>query len=328
MGREHELRAGHPLANHRAASGLSERPHPPNVGQRRSGQVEGVRRIEPYSPSDEVATRGHLVTRSQHSVAPTLEPAIACRQLEERAARGAEEEEEELIRRRVHDSLTKVSGERRRVGRPRLRDDDHQEESGDLSSSSEEEEEEVEEGWRSSDGASTSCSSTEFSDWTLSPGHHLEPPRWTTPCRGGQHHQQHRATHRHAAARPARPPLDSPPRGAPPSHGRPHGGRPSGGRPLDSRPSGGRPRGSPPPSVSRPGEGGRLHNGGVGRTRRHRRRRGGRVDNGGGGGGSKRKERRPRGESVVEVVEEWLPPPWVTSTMPSRSPFIPQMGDE
>lgn len=27
-------------------------------------------------------------------------------------------------------------------------------------------------------------------------------------------------------------------------------------------------------------------------------------------------------------AEEWLPPSWIMETIPRRSPFVPQMGDE
>ena len=28
------------------------------------------------------------------------------------------------------------------------------------------------------------------------------------------------------------------------------------------------------------------------------------------------------------TLEEWLPSPWITDTVPRRCPYIPQMGDE
>lgn len=34
----------------------------------------------------------------------------------------------------------------------------------------------------------------------------------------------------------------------------------------------------------------------------------------------------PTGDS--SMLEEWQPPKWITDTVPRRSPYVPQMGDE
>ncbi|XP_043913211.1 bromodomain and WD repeat-containing protein 3 [Protopterus annectens] len=42
------------------------------------------------------------------------------------------------------------------------------------------------------------------------------------------------------------------------------------------------------------------------------------------------KRKKPNGLlcSEGELCEEWLPPPWILETVPRRSPYVPQMGDE
>uniref|UniRef100_A0A803SN92 PH-interacting protein n=1 Tax=Anolis carolinensis TaxID=28377 RepID=A0A803SN92_ANOCA len=69
----------------------SEVHSPPNVGLRRSGQIEGVRQMHSNAPRSEIATERDLVAWSRRVVVPELTAGVASRQEEWRTAKGEEE---------------------------------------------------------------------------------------------------------------------------------------------------------------------------------------------------------------------------------------------
>ncbi|KAB1275166.1 PH-interacting protein [Camelus dromedarius] len=74
-----------------SASSTSEVHSPPNVGLRRSGQIEGVRQMHSNAPRSEIATERDLVAWSRRVVVPELSAGVASRQEEWRTAKGEEE---------------------------------------------------------------------------------------------------------------------------------------------------------------------------------------------------------------------------------------------
>uniref|UniRef100_A0A665VSN3 Pleckstrin homology domain interacting protein n=1 Tax=Echeneis naucrates TaxID=173247 RepID=A0A665VSN3_ECHNA len=62
-------------ANSRAISSPTEVHSPPNVGLRRSGQIEGVRQMHSNAPRSQMATEGDLVAWSRRVLVPELEDA-------------------------------------------------------------------------------------------------------------------------------------------------------------------------------------------------------------------------------------------------------------
>uniref|UniRef100_A0A673B5E2 PH-interacting protein n=1 Tax=Sphaeramia orbicularis TaxID=375764 RepID=A0A673B5E2_9TELE len=64
---------------------------PPNVGLRRSGQIEGVRQMHSNAPRSQMATEGDLVAWSRRVLVPELEDASVRRQVNWREAKGEEE---------------------------------------------------------------------------------------------------------------------------------------------------------------------------------------------------------------------------------------------
>ncbi|TKC44573.1 hypothetical protein EI555_005904, partial [Monodon monoceros] len=73
-----------------STSSTSEVHSPPNVGLRRSGQIEGVRQMHSNAPRSEIATERDLVAWSRRVVVPELSAGVA-RQEEWRTAKGEEE---------------------------------------------------------------------------------------------------------------------------------------------------------------------------------------------------------------------------------------------
>ncbi|CAI9561270.1 unnamed protein product [Staurois parvus] len=64
---------------------------PPNIGLRRSGQIEGVRQMHSNAPRSEMATERDLVAWSRRVVVPELPPGVSSKQEEWRTAKGQEE---------------------------------------------------------------------------------------------------------------------------------------------------------------------------------------------------------------------------------------------
>uniref|UniRef100_A0A8D3BYW9 PH-interacting protein n=1 Tax=Scophthalmus maximus TaxID=52904 RepID=A0A8D3BYW9_SCOMX len=99
--------------NSRAGRGRSDRKvhSPPNVGLRRSGQIEGVRQMHSNAPRSQMATEGDLVAWSRRVLVPELQDASVRRQVSWREAKGEEEiniYQSERRRRTIH-SLPKES---------------------------------------------------------------------------------------------------------------------------------------------------------------------------------------------------------------------------
>lgn len=74
-----------------SVSSTSEVHSPPNIGLRRSGQIEGVRQMHSNAPRSEIATERDLVAWSRRVVVPELSSGVASRQEEWRTAKGEEE---------------------------------------------------------------------------------------------------------------------------------------------------------------------------------------------------------------------------------------------
>ncbi|KAF0023212.1 hypothetical protein F2P81_023842 [Scophthalmus maximus] len=185
---------------------------PPNVGLRRSGQIEGVRQMHSNAPRSQMATEGDLVAWSRRVLVPELQDASVRRQVSWREAKGEEEiniYQSERRRRTIH-SLPKESrvhptsecavdegrksqgnhGYQTRAAMEETSrqsaeaaDDDDSASEGEVEvrkinghSSEEEKEEEVKEPWPD-DHSSSSDYSSDYSDWTADAGINLEPPK-------------------------------------------------------------------------------------------------------------------------------------------------------
>uniref|UniRef100_A0A8C4RPG5 PH-interacting protein n=1 Tax=Erpetoichthys calabaricus TaxID=27687 RepID=A0A8C4RPG5_ERPCA len=75
----------------RSLSSPAEVHSPPNVGLRRSGQIEGVRQMHSNAPRSEIATERDLVAWSRRVLVPELPPGISSKQERWRTAKGEEE---------------------------------------------------------------------------------------------------------------------------------------------------------------------------------------------------------------------------------------------
>uniref|UniRef100_A0A673MKD6 PH-interacting protein-like n=1 Tax=Sinocyclocheilus rhinocerous TaxID=307959 RepID=A0A673MKD6_9TELE len=135
----------------RSVSSPTEVSSPPNVGLRRSGQIEGVRQMHSNAPRSEIATERDLVAWSRRVLVPELSPAIACKQEIWRAAKGEEEiniYKSERRRRSVHSQY-------HRENRP----EPHK---------------------YAGSVYNYSDYSSDYSDWTADAGINLEPPKKTS----------------------------------------------------------------------------------------------------------------------------------------------------
>ncbi|XP_027816441.1 bromodomain and WD repeat-containing protein 1 [Ovis aries] len=185
---------------------------PPNIGLRRSGQVEGVRQMHQNAPRSQMATERDLQAWKRRVVVPEV-PLGIFRKLEDfRIEKGEQERNLYIIGRKrktlqfsqKSDSMTLMSQSRQRTCRRkypnygrrnlgRLELSSGNESSSSIrhetscdqsegSCSSEEEE------WKSdrrseSDSESSSDSSSRYSDWTADAGIHLQPPLRTSSRR-------------------------------------------------------------------------------------------------------------------------------------------------
>lgn len=184
---------------------------PPNIGLRRSGQVEGVRQMHQNAPRSQIATERDLQAWKRRVVVPEAPPGVFRRLEDIRIERGEEERNLYVIGRKKKtfqlpqksNSMVLVSQSRQRTCRRKYANYSRRnagqcelssgnESSGSVrhetscdqsegSCSSEDDE------WRSdrrsgSDSDSPSESSSQYSDWTADTGVHLEPPLRTS-CR-------------------------------------------------------------------------------------------------------------------------------------------------
>uniref|UniRef100_A0A674DKD7 Bromodomain and WD repeat domain containing 1 n=1 Tax=Salmo trutta TaxID=8032 RepID=A0A674DKD7_SALTR len=131
--------------------GAAEVQSSPNVGLRRSGQVEGVRQMHQNAPRSQMATERDLQAWRRRVVVPELSSSGYSCQDDFRITKGEEE-------------IAIYNAKKRRVTYGSCRD--HEMEGSELDSSNEEEE------WKSD---SSSHSSSEYSDWTADAGINLQP---------------------------------------------------------------------------------------------------------------------------------------------------------
>ncbi|XP_074535944.1 PH-interacting protein isoform X2 [Halichoeres trimaculatus] len=158
---------------------------PPNVGLRRSGQVEGVRQMHQNAPRSQIATERDLQAWRHRVVVPELAPSSYRDQEEIRTAKG---EEETLLycakKRRIINNIcgddsddepssTKQASDALdfmdlscEEGEETASSEDNELEGSDLDSSNDEEE------WNSDSSRHTS---SEYSDWTADAGINLQP---------------------------------------------------------------------------------------------------------------------------------------------------------
>ncbi|XP_059576728.1 LOW QUALITY PROTEIN: bromodomain and WD repeat-containing protein 1 [Alligator mississippiensis] len=178
---------------------------PPNIGLRRSGQVEGVRQMHQNAPRSQIATERDLQAWKRRVVVPEILLSLFRKQEEYRIAKGEEERELYVTEKKrksfqsseQSDSESSLIQFKRRLHRRKYqsyrtrknieqldsseeeKDDcfgfieQEAEESEGLASSSEEEE------WKSdkkSNSNSSSDSSSRYSDWIADAGINLQPP--------------------------------------------------------------------------------------------------------------------------------------------------------
>uniref|UniRef100_A0A3B3QSS9 Pleckstrin homology domain interacting protein n=1 Tax=Paramormyrops kingsleyae TaxID=1676925 RepID=A0A3B3QSS9_9TELE len=142
---------------------------PPNVGLRRSGQIEGVRQMHSNAPRSEIATERDLVAWSRRVLVPELAAGIAANDENRRPlanqhnyhTRAAVEENSRQSEQAEDDNS---SSEGEGEARPPSRE-------------SSDEEKEENEPWP--DDNSSSDYSSDYSDWTADAGINLEPPKKT-----------------------------------------------------------------------------------------------------------------------------------------------------
>ncbi|KAK7907157.1 hypothetical protein WMY93_015769 [Mugilogobius chulae] len=268
---------------------------PPNVGLRRSGQIEGVRQMHSNAPRSQMATEGDLVAWSRRVLVPELEDATVRRQVNWREAKGDEEiniYQSERRRRTVH-SVPKenkvhpppecVPDEGRRsqgnhgyhtraameeTSRQSANDEDDSASEAEVDvrqvnghSSEDEKEEETKEPWPDDHSSSSECSS-DYSDWTADAGINLEPPKKSVKVKkkSSEEEREKKKEERKKEKKKEKPDKD-----------------------------GTLPKKSKPP---------------------------------------KEKTKRSALQEQGLTLEEWLPSAWITDTVPRRCPYIPQMGDE
>ncbi|NXT80030.1 BRWD1 protein, partial [Zapornia atra] len=178
---------------------------PPNIGLRRSGQVEGVRQMHQNAPRSQMATERDLQAWRRRVVVPEIPPSLLRKQEEYRIAKG--EEERDLYateKKKSFESLEKSDSEssliqskrrlhRRKYSNYRTRNNIEQLESSDEErdncfglieqeaeesdgSGSSEEEEEWRSDKKSNSNSSSSDSSSRYSDWIADAGINLQPP--------------------------------------------------------------------------------------------------------------------------------------------------------
>uniref|UniRef100_A0ABI7YV05 Bromo domain-containing protein n=2 Tax=Felis catus TaxID=9685 RepID=A0ABI7YV05_FELCA len=292
--------------NRGSVSSTSEVHSPPNVGLRRSGQIEGVRQMHSNAPRSEIATERDLVAWSRRVVVPELSAGVA-RQEEWRTAKGEEEiktyrsEEKRkhfavpkenkiptVAKNHAHEHFLDLGESKRQQTnqhnyrtRSALEETPRpSEEIEDGTSSSDEGEvvavsggtsEEDERAWHS-DGSSSDYSS-DYSDWTADAGINLQPPKKipkhkTKKAESSSDEEEESEKQKQKQIKKERKKVNEE---------------------KDGQIS---------PKKKKPKE---------------------------------RKQKRLAVGELTEnglTLEEWLPSTWITDTLPRRCPFVPQMGDE
>ncbi|XP_011808939.1 PREDICTED: PH-interacting protein [Colobus angolensis palliatus] len=288
-------------------SSTSEVHSPPNVGLRRSGQIEGVRQMHSNAPRSEIATERDLVAWSRRVVVPELSAGIASRQEEWRTAKGEEEiktyrsEEKRkhltvpkenkiptVSKNHAHEHFLDLGESKKQQAnqhnyrtRSALEETPRpSEEIENGTSSSDEGEvvavsggtsEEEERAWHS-DGSSSDYSS-DYSDWTADAGINLQPPKKvpknkTKKAESSSDEEEESEKQKQKQIKKEKKKVNEEKDG-----------------PIS-------------PKKKKPKE---------------------------------RKQKRLAVGELTEnglTLEEWLPSTWITDTIPRRCPFVPQMGDE
>ncbi|KAK5880368.1 hypothetical protein CesoFtcFv8_023403 [Champsocephalus esox] len=288
---------GNDTRSNRGSVGSPTEVHsPPNVGLRRSGQIEGVRQMHSNAPRSQMATEGDLVAWSRRVLVPELENASVRRQITWREAKGEEEiniYQSERRRRtvhslpkesRVHPTSESVDEGRKSQGNhgyhtraameetsrqsAEAADDDDSASEAELDvhqinghSSDEEKEEQQKEPWPE-DHSSSSDYSSDYSDWTADAGINLEPPKKSVRVKKKSSSSEEDGEKKRDGKKDRK--KDK----------------------VD--------KDDEVPKKKQP------------------------------------KEKRKRSDLQEQglTLEEWLPSAWITDTVPRRCPYIPQMGDE
>ncbi|XP_043542905.1 PH-interacting protein [Chiloscyllium plagiosum] len=286
-------------------SSTSEMHSPPNVGLRRSGQIEGVRQMHSNAPRSEIATERDLVAWSRRVVVPELSQGVASKQEDCRTAKGEEEvnifkcekKKKSAIQvqreNKVHSyERLQESGEGKKQSRQNIHnyctrsamDDGSRSlpQNVDYNSSSEEAEvcavngvtsEEDGDAWHN-ESSSSSDYSSDYSDWTADAGINLQPPKKSS--------------------------------------------RQQAKKAVSSSEDEGEKEKGKEKEIKKERKKHKEDKDGTATPKIRRKPR------------EKRIKRPPAGviPKQGETLEEWLPPVWITDTMPRRCPFVPQMGDE
>ncbi|KAI4900691.1 hypothetical protein NFI96_033776, partial [Prochilodus magdalenae] len=282
-----------------SVSSPTEVSSPPNVGLRRSGQIEGVRQMHSNAPRSEMATETDLVAWSRRVLVPELSLGTASKQEIWRAARGEEEMNvyrSERRRRSVHSQYhrenrhaTESAAEegRRHQGnqhnyhtRLAVEETSRQSEPNEEEPSASEGEAEVRPPSRESsdedreekepwpdDHSSSSEYSSDYSDWTADAGINLEPPKKNNVKKkkkkdSSSEEDGEKKKDKDAKKERRKEKQDK-----------------DGALPKKKKPK-------------------------------------------------EKRKRLPEFQEQGLTLEEWLPSAWITDTVPRRCPFTPQMGDE
>ncbi|XP_060240673.1 PH-interacting protein isoform X1 [Meriones unguiculatus] len=293
--------------NRGSVNSTSEVHSPPNIGLRRSGQIEGVRQMHSNAPRSEIATERDLVAWSRRVVVPELSAGVASRQEEWRTAKGEEEiksyrseekrkhlmvaKENKILtvsKNHAHEHFLDLGESKKQQAnqhsyrtRSALEENPRPlEEIENGTSSSDEGEvvavsggtsEEDERAWHS-DGSSSDYSS-DYSDWTADAGINLQPPKKvpkhkTKKAESSSDEEEESENQKQKHIKKERKKTN------------------------DEK------DGPTSPKKKKPKE---------------------------------RKQKRLAVGELTEnglTLEEWLPSTWITDTIPRRCPFVPQMGDE
>ncbi|KAK7817115.1 hypothetical protein U0070_001827 [Myodes glareolus] len=292
--------------NRGSVSSTSEVHSPPNVGLRRSGQIEGVRQMHSNAPRSEMATERDLVAWSRRVVVPELSAGVASRQEEWRTAKGEEEiksyrseekrkhlttaKENKILtvsKNHAHEHIMDLGDSKKQQANqhnyrtrsaleemPRPLEDiengTSSSDEGEVAAVSGGTSEEEERAWHS-DGSSSDYSS-DYSDWTADAGINLQPPKKVP---------KHKTKKAESSS--------------------------------DEEES---------------------ENQKQKHIKKERKKANEEKDGPTSPKKKKPKERKQKRLAVGELtengltLEEWLPSTWITDTLPRRCPFVPQMGDE
>uniref|UniRef100_A0A8C2Z8C9 PH-interacting protein n=1 Tax=Cyclopterus lumpus TaxID=8103 RepID=A0A8C2Z8C9_CYCLU len=261
---------------------------PPNVGLRRSGQIEGVRQMHSNAPLSQMATEGDLVAWSRRVLVPELEDASVRRQINWREAKGEEEiniYQSERRRRTIHslpkesrvsDARRETIGGRRSQGNHGYHTRAAMEETSRQSAEAADDDEDASEvdvspfrrltpppPFPFAPPSLRADYSSDYSDWTADAGINLEPPKKSAKVKKK-------------------------------SSGSEEDGEKKRGDGKKERKKEKAEKDEALPKKKQP----------------------------------KEKRKRTEFQEQGLTLEEWLPSAWITDTVPRRCPYIPQMGDE